>query len=861
MLHPSTPGTLITATARLSRQLRREYDAARGRERRRLWESPDILPRDAWLERVWREVTFSDSVQAPLLLSSVQAEALWEKAIRASEAAAEPDRVLLDLPATVSAAARAWNLLHAWEAPLRAADDAAEFSQAADPAAFAGWKRTVEQELAGNGWITKSQLPAAIAQRIATGALQIPGPLAYAGFHELTPADRRLLDACPAIAQPAAPLSAPSTRRRVACESPIDEFTRAAAWARGKLEANPAARIGIVVRGLAEHAATVARIFDDILHPGVEFAPRPTRSAFQVSMGVALLDTPMIAAALLALGLPPGLPLPDAGMLLRSPFLGVGRVAGARLEAFFRQQGVEKVSFQIDAVRRALPGFAQAAGQCPARQRPSQWSVAFSRFLALVGWPGTRQLSPLEYDTLDQWKALLSELASLDLVLPRIDYSQALARLRRMARTRRFADRDEDAPIQVMDIREAAGTRWDGVWIAGLDAAAWPEAPRANPFLPLPLQRVSGMPHSSPERELADARRITEALLASAPEAVCSYARRVGEEPLRVSPLIEDIAQSTLPVTPPGTMLRETFAVGAMSQEMMQEQPPDQAPAVAAGTLQRGGMSVLKDQAACPFRAFALHRLGARETEEADLGISPAERGSVAHEALDLLWRELKTQTELLALSREETAALISRAVTAALDGRLSRRHKNRALDRARDLERKRWDRLIADWIEAERRRDGFEVVETEESRDVDVGGLKLRIKADRIDCLADGSFAILDYKTSDKLNPKDWDGERPDAPQLPLYFVKSDRDISAVHFAQLVPGDVETLGLSGRPLAERKAGWTAVVDSLGRSFLRGDAAVDPKQFPKTCEFCHLPALCRIGELKTNPAKEEDAGE
>lgn len=857
MLHPSTPGTLITATARLSRQLRREYDAARGRERRRLWESPDILPREAWLERVWREVTFRDPVQAPLLLSSVQAEALWEKEIRASEAAAEADRVLLDLPATVSAAARAWDLLQSWEAPF----DDAEFSQGTDPAAFAGWKRTVEQELAGNGWITRSQLPGAIAQRVATGVLQIPGPLAYAGFHELTPADRQLFDACSAIAQPASSLSALSKRHRLACESPADEFTQAAAWARGKLEANPAARIGIVVRGLAEHAATAARIFDDILHPGVELAPRQTRSAFQVSMGVALLDTPMVAAALLALGLPPGLPLSDAGVLLRSPFLGVSRVAGARLEAFLRQQGVEKVSFQIDAVRRTLPGFAQAAAARPARQRPSQWSVAFSRFLALAGWPGKRPLSPFEYETLDQWKALLSELASLDLVLRRIDYAQALARLRRMARARRFAGRDEDAPIQVMDIREAAGTRWDAVWIAGLDAAAWPEAPRANPFLPLPLQRASGMPHSSPERELADARRITEELLSSAPEAVCSYPRHAGEEPLRVSPLIEDIAQYMLPVTPPGTMLRRTFALGAMSQEMMQEQAPDQAPPVAAGTLQRGGMSVLKDQAACPFRAFALHRLGARETEEADLGISPSERGSVAHEALDLLWRELKTQAELLALSREETATLISRAVTAALDGRLSRRHKNRALDRARDLEHKRWERLIADWIEVERRRGGFEVVETEEPREVDVGGLKLRIKADRIDRLADGSFAILDYKTSDKLSPKGWEGDRPDAPQLPLYFVKSDRDISAVHFAQLVPGDVETLGLDGPRLAERKAAWTAVVDSLGGSFLRGDAAVDPKQFPKTCEFCHLPALCRIGELKTNPAEEEDASE
>ena len=82
------------------------------------------------------------------------------------------------------------------------------------------------------------------------------------------------------------------------------------------------------------------------------------------------------------------------------------------------------------------------------------------------------------------------------------------------------------------------------MWIAGLHAGVWPEAPRPNPFLPLALQRAAGMPHSSPERELSYARRITARLLDSAPEVVCSYPLFSGEEKLWVSPLIEALPEN-----------------------------------------------------------------------------------------------------------------------------------------------------------------------------------------------------------------------------------------------------------------------------------------------------------------------------
>jgi RecB family exonuclease len=271
-------------------------------------------------------------------------------------------------------------------------------------------------------------------------------------------------------------------------------------------------------------------------------------------------------------------------------------------------------------------------------------------------------------------------------------------------------------------------------------------------------------------------------------------------------------------------------------------------------------MSVLKNQAACPFRAFAIHRLNAREADEAELGISLKERGTVAHKALELVWNVLKTQQKLLDSSEAEIAALIARSVSDALDASLGRRQVSASVERARMLEQSRWERLLRDWLETEKKGPAFEVTGSEQLREVEVGGLRLEIKVDRINRLADGTAAILDYKTSDKLDTKAWEGERPDEPQLPFYAIKSEIRPTAVHFALLALGKVTREGYAGNELAQALTAWQPVIENLGRGFAAGNASVDPKK-PGTCKFCHLSSLCRISELRGGGAAVDEGAD
>ena len=134
----------------------------------------------------------------------------------------------------------------------------------------------------------------------------------------------------------------------------------------------------------------------------------------------------------------------------------------------------------------------------------------------------------------------------------------------------------------------------------------------------------------------------------------------------------------------------------------------------------------------------------------------------------------------------------------------------------------------------------------------------------DRVDELDDGTRVILDYK-SGKTSTQSWEGERPDEPQLPLYAIdmRQRQPVAAALFAQLRAGELGFNGLAQRAgiapkvkaAGDADAAWQAQLDAwqttlttLAEAYRTGDARVDPKEFPRTCEHCGLQALCRVHE-------------
>jgi probable DNA repair protein len=867
--------TVLTPTERLARELTRQFGLAQRKRGSAAWPTPSIFPFDAFLGRLWREWLFTAAgPAAPVLLNPLPERTVFEQAI--SEC--ERDQPL-QIAATARAALQAWQLAHEWHAPL----SDSRFAASEDCAAFARWARAFDERCRRENWLDSARLPGFLADRLRDGSLQAPARVALAGFDELTPQQKAFLAALPRVdrAQLHAHNPAPA---RVELRDAAEEFEQAAGWARNLLAGNPQARIGVIVPNLQDCRAQVDRLFREVLHPG----PFPSGArAYHLSLGLELADYPVVAAGLAALetGLP-RMRADRAGMLLRSPFLGAATTErGTRAMAdvkLRRDRLFELTPEQLRAIFEKLaqngprprhlglqasdPDGVSARGLCayPAlnrrpeqrreRQRPGEWARTFSRMLGALGWPGDRPLSSEEHQTVEAWNKALSSFATLDATLPELHYEQALRELRRLAGETTFQPEDEGAPVQILGVEEAAGLEFDALWVTGLHDEQFPREPRPNPFLPLALQRELNMPHATPQREAEYANAVLRRLISSADEVMLSWPSTDGEKTLQPSPLLDKLgAEVSTPILFDPVLRRwhRRATLESLHDEM--------APPLAVDGVQSGGASLLKAMAECPFKAFALYRLNARPLEDAEFGVSASEKGTTVHRALETIWNELGAQAALLRLSEEETRALVRRHVEAAL--------AHAAL--FRDLEQTRLERLIGEFLQLERTRQPFSVTEHEKEQTVEIGGLALKIRVDRVDEVAGGWHVLVDYKTG-RINRGAWAGDRPREPQLPLYATVFPGALAAVTLAAIRTGEIGFVGIQENDVLGKAAAmktdfdtiedqqehWKAALERLAGEFREGVARVHPAR--GACDYCELKALCRIRDHSMPEAPDAD---
>lgn len=881
--------TVVTVNRRLSRVLRAAFDRSRLADGATVWESPDIIPYSTWLERCWTDFAATAEGAVPALLGAEQDFALWEQVVGA-DPLAEGEVPLLRSAEMARNAQAAWALLRNWGLDHERLPG---FSSA-EVRAFRAWARAYAARCRRDHWVDLASVGERLVREglAAVSATGIRRVL-LAGFDTLTPQQQSLFTALGEHGvrverwQPPAHEPHP---RRLAFADQDDELEAAARWARRCVEEGARGPLGIVVPGLSAARHRVAAIFEDVFAPG-DMRPGTTRcgQTFNISLGEPLAEVPVVSDALVCLRAMSGrMSLRDAGRWLLSPYLGGGRATWrARLDAQLRRIGepyyglvrLRDLAARIDGAGSPQPGaeltdrLERLHARVPSAQRRfalTDWAAQFSSWLVAAGWPGERTLSSEEFQAVQAYREQLASLGALAPVMPAVDYAQALSQLQGLAARQVFQPRSDAVAVQILGVLEAVGVDFSHLWLSGLHHEAWPEPARPNPFLPVQLQRELGMPRAGPEQQLDWARRWTERMLASAEHVVVSHPLTRGDEPLRASALIAGLppAEAAAIAASPVPLDRLQVHAHAPTLEALEDAF---APAVESRGLVRGGVSVFKDQAACPFRAFAVHRLGAADVAAPDSSLDPRVRGNLIHRLLELIWQALGGQSRLLAITGEARADLI-RASVARVLGDEARQRPHTLRGRLLAVEQQRLEALADAWLAIEAARAPFEV-EAEHSRSASIAGLPMTIRPDRVDRLAGGELLLIDYKTG-RCDPKDWFGERPDEPQLPVYAVAIDdvgnATVAGLAFGVLRPGELGYRGLGGiADLAPgvdaiassklhgvrdapnwdaHKALWRSRLAGLAQAHLQGDARVDPKTRGVTCRHCGLQPLCRINE-------------
>lgn len=851
--------TVVTPNDRLARELVRQFDETQIGRGLAVWEAADVLPFAAFVERLYQDALYSEfAAELPSLLSVAQQRELWEAVIRASDYGA----TLLTASQTAAECHRTWELAHSW----RVADALGTVPGSDDAEVYAAWARDYARRCASARYTDMARIPDIVVPLLKAPALRKPRLLVPYAFDVVTPQQRDFFEACAergVEVQTCAPARRGGVAARAEFASAREELAAAARWARVVL-ARGAKRIGVVVPDLQARRKEVARVFASTMHPAYCLpGSEPHVQPFNISLGASLAHYPLVHAAISLVELAVGeVDFEHASRLLRSPFLGGGdkeMAARARLDADLRKRAPHRLTLgrlvalvqNCALLRERLEALlAVARGYSGGERSPHDWARHFSAVLDAAGFPG-RTLNSMEFQTQARFEAALAELAALDCVAPTMSGAHAVSRLRRLCEEILFQPETPVVPIQVLGVLESAGLAFDALWVSGLTDEAWPLPARPNPFIPYYLQRRAGIPEASAEAAFAFAKEITERWLRAANEVVMSHSTHEEDRELRVSALIAEI---------PVLVEEAPLATHARYRDLIfaarHLQALGDGKALPLGRAQvRSGVRILADQASCPFRAFARHRLGAESLERPVAAPSAIVRGNLVHLVMKALWEELGGSEAL----RGNCSGAIERAAAAAV-------RQERIEEPFAALERARLTRTAAEWLEVERQRQPFYVVMREQSLPLRAGGLEFLGRIDRMDRLASGGYALIDYKTG-AASRRDWLDERPEEPQLPLYAINVQQDIRAIAFAKLKPGDLAFSGYAREkgllPKVERYgdwetliAGWRNALDTLGADFVAGDARVAPKNMLATCRQCDLQPLCRVYE-RLNPLAEE----
>jgi ATP-dependent helicase/nuclease subunit B len=883
-------GTVVVPSRQRAHAARLAFAATQLANGTRVWDTPDFLPVDAWLVREIEALASASGKVLPRVLSPAEDWLLW----RQCTANATRDIELLNRGSLAESLRRASSLAAEYgidisEIPSFAGAEAELLHRA---------QQAVDQRY---GALDAANIQSLITQLVDAGGSR---EITCAGFLKLSP---RLSAIGGSQRSANVRLSRPSV---VIATDETDELERIAAWCKRQIAATADTRLLVILPGSPGARERLATLIRQAIDPLRWLSPGDSDSASEnlvvIEGGAPLADVPVVKHALSMLRWLGGSngEFEEVSEWLRAPYWDNPRAGiRARIDLWLRESGQMSINGREWAsVLATSPAPIAEGAQELGRQisaavsalgdgviSPREWSERFRAALDAVHWPGERVRDSSEQQTVVRLHELLDEFGQLASSAGAMSREDAVHWFGELASRTAFRPADDDGVVTISSALADPVVLYDGIWVAGLHAEAFPQPVQPDPFLPLPAQIASGIPASSASGRLAEARGLLTAWRAATDTLVLSVPSRAEDLELLPSPLLAEwlapAVQTVLPkksavkpaqadlfdppsvraVEVPGERSGAVWLAERIHRSNMLEFLDDSigVPWPQGQTLPAGTRS-LELQNMCAFRAYSELRLGSSELGVPEPGVAPEERGQLLHAALHILWRELRDSATLAAHAEPTLDILIERSVAEAADAILGQ-----ATDNARPplfvRECRRTIRLIKRLCALELTREPFRVQDTEFEKTLTVSGAQMNVRIDRLDTLESGGRAILDYK-SGRRTTADWYGERPSHPQLLAYLAAVGGDVMAMATVNVTAREVRFDGIasSGQLLPKvrgveppvgnaagdawevRRTQWLACIERLADSFLAGRAVVDPK--PNACDWCHAVSVCRVSD-------------
>jgi probable DNA repair protein len=831
--HLTKGAVVITPNARLALTLTRRFNAAQTGE---VWPSPNIVPLSTWLKTCWQTAQFSSTEPLPQLISDTEEACLWQTILK------EKNPYSFALEQFANQVKSAWTHCHAWQINI----DKSVFSYNEETLFF--YEITKAFEKLTQKYQPQSTLMNSLIPLIQNKLVPLPPKLILAYFDEFTPLQSRFFSL---IGDKKTRLSHFDERikNNDISYSVFDDKNQETAglidWLKNALKKGRK-NIAVVVPDLAVRRESLERSLLSHL----------PKQHINFSIGKPLIEFSFVTHAYALLKMKRRIvSINELHLMLMTSFISSGKEDSLRAKVYHSLLKTGENHFYFSHVLSKLKDtklqhalnnfyFIETTGE----HSLNHWSRLFKHCLEALEFPGPFPLSSEEYQTQDKFNEVLKTLCKLDTHLKPMTYEKALNWLSWLLTTTLFQPKANNEEIQVLGMLEALGLQFDSLWMMGLTQNKFPKQTAPSPFIPLALQQQHAMPHSSIEREYNYAKQALERLTQSAPTVILSCFQKEEEELDAPSHLLLDypeVKRSSIPIT---------------KKNLLETYTPHYNISKYPATESLGGTFILKEQARCPFRAYARFRLKLNEPRRITEGLDELTRGILIHEALEYFWQAVQTQENLQSLPTDEYDKLIQKSIKHALQNQESS-HPVTLTESFKALETHRLTLILNQWITCEKDRPPFEVDELETKRTLSLGPLNFSMRVDRIDTLATGEKIVIDYKTGNpSLNA--WFSDRPDEPQLPLYSLTDDK-IRALAYGILKTPDIKFKGVSEDDVeikgikkidsfgeanfSAQRTLWHARLEAIATEYCEGHISATPIN-NSLCTSCTFKSLC--GKLR-----------
>jgi probable DNA repair protein len=846
--------TVITANRRLARVLQQEFAQRQVAAGIGAWRSPRILAWADWLDAILKDARGQEKL--PTRINHYHSALLWDRCLRKELGEDKGSLSML-----VRLARDSWQRLSDWNITIK---DVARAAHSADHKTFAAAAGRYLGVLERNAWVDEAGLAGLVRALIGAHRIAVQGRFTFAGFDREKPTVSSIRE-CLVVAG-CEVQDAPQGKRQgapllYAFDSAEAQLRAAGAWARKRLEENPAERIAIVVNGLERDAPRVAGLVREGLIPGYRLSADVPAGALNVSYGRKLANHALVSIGLLWLRwIVCDLRSIDVCQLLRSPLLGTPATAGRpRLELRMRGfpdrdwspsmvtsvlQSKEEEADAVDWLRRVAT-LTKLRRELPKSASPGEWAVRIDEILTKSGWPGQGALESADFQLVNRWRDLLNDLARMELVTASLPLESALNQLERMAADAVFQPESDIAQVHLLGPLEASGLEFDALFLTGMTAADWPSRSNPSVLVARSLQVKNGMPDAVPADRVAYARRLLSHLCDAAPVVACSYAVINDDAEQAPSQLLDElgVVERTAPPDPgwhaaslPGSTSVDTAA--------------DTVPGIDGEERLFGGAGTIQNQLTNPVAAFLGGRLGVRPLDEQARGLPALLRGNLIHDALYKLYFDRPSRTEVSAW--QDVAERIGKAIDFAFTKH--ERYADSVLRRLFAMERMRVAGLLQEFLVLDTARDEFIVAGVERKVEFVEAGVRLELRIDRVDRVEDGRIVIIDYKTGAEKKFLTSKGE-PREFQLVAYACAVDEPVAALVLANV---DSRVIGFHGAGSGftdidtwpDQLDKWSRIVRDACAEIARGDVRINRYQNAPDARPLNL--LTRFTELRND---------